>query len=401
MGGLFQTLNEFVAIGKYDDVQKPDSKKKLIKALKGSSYPWVGLAVSQVEKYKRGQSRAIVDTTQSDVRFSQNLIFAEFRQRFNPHLALEWLLFEDADCTTRIHDQFPSKSRPIRIVECSSNLEVKIEEGKVPRVRSVVIFPEDWKYPLEKSASQLNSRDVFFFVDRFSLRTQTYSLPILFKCLTETTFVHLRRLLKGDQNGVVERLCSDWLGPHEMSHRIGILPFAVRDGIDFRPFKNNRPAGGFEEMRADVNAILALQAVESDDNYEQSVAEFITLERLFRYPVQHLAEKKVFDSKKRLDYDSIGSQLLVRFLKDHGYLNNSNGKVGLTSNYLEGLHYFSELAKHIDAGALNEAMKKNGSMHTGRELISIFVERSTGYDSRKKRYPVDPVFQDLMRAILV
>ncbi len=183
-----------------------------------------------------------------------------------------------------------------------------------------MIFPEDWQFPTPKSISQLNEWDVLFFVDRFRLRTETYSWPLLQSGVAESTFPNLRSLFASNSNGLAECLCADWLGPHERSHRTGAIPLTVTTDDDFRIFKDNRPAGAFEEMRADVNAILELHANPSDDGYERCVGEFIALERLFRYPVQHLVEKQTFQSSKCMDYDSIGSQLLVRFLRSAGYL---------------------------------------------------------------------------------
>ena len=398
MNRLFNALGRFVGTNDATDSHVATQRDRVIEALADSNAPWASLAISQLQSYRQGSTRAVIDTTQSEARFPTNLIVAEFKQKFGPHLDFEWLYFADAKGTPRLHERFPSKSRPIIILACSSSLQVQYS-CRLPRVRSVVIFPDDWRFPIPKSINQLSSWDVFFFVDRFRLRTETYSWPLLGKCMAESTFSNLRALLEAAPNDVAERLCSDWLGPHERNHRTGSIPLSVTADNDYRIFKGNRPAGAFEEMRADVNAILELHSNVSEDGYERCVGEFIALERLFRYPVQHLVEKYTFHRAKRLDYDSIGSKLLVRFLTNSGHLEIVNARISLRSDYLQGLADYAALAEKIQQEALEIAdstagdeEKKKGA---GRNHISNFVRRAAGYDGTTRDFPVDSLFEDL------
>jgi hypothetical protein len=157
-------------------------------------------------------------------------------------------------------------------------------------------------------------------------------------------------------------------------------------------------------MRADVNAILELHSNISDDGYEQCVGEFIALERLFRYPVQHLVEKNTFEPSKRLDYDSIGSQLLARFLTNAGYLEIINSRVSLKADYLQGLAEYAALAEKIQQEALEIADATDGDEEkkkgAGRVHISNFVRNAAGYDTTTKDFVVDPLFHYLAETIV-
>ena len=403
MNGLFRALNDLVGSDGGGDSHVAAHRNILSNAIRATDAPWASLAISQLRSYRQGLNRAVIDTTQSESRFSTNLIVAEIQQEFCPHLNFEWLYFTDAKRTPRLHERFPSKSRPINIKACSPSLMIE-HVGQIPRIRSVVIFPEDWRFPSPKSIRQLDSWDVFFFVDRFRLRTETYSWPLLQNAVTESTFPNLRALLKRKPHELAERLCSDWLGPHERNHRSGTLPRVVTPTDDFRIFKKNRSAGAFEEMRADVNAILELHANVSDDDYERCVGEFITLERLFRYPVQHLVEKLAFEASKRLDYDSIGSQLLTRFLVNTGHLTFSDGKVGLGSQYLRGLEEYAALAETVQSEAIEIANKASGDewkkKGAGRRHISNFVRNAAGYNATSRQFEIDQIFIDMAEAAL-
>jgi hypothetical protein len=403
VNGLFDALNRLVDSSDARDPHVVSQRERLSEALTASGAPWASLAVTQLRSYRRGKARAVIDTTQSEVCLPTNLIVAEINQKSGPHLVFEWLYFTDAKETPRLHERFPSKSRPINIAACSQRLEVEYK-GRIPRVRSVAIFPEDWRFPTPKLITQLNDWDVLFFVDRFRLRTETYSWPLLERGLAESTFPNLRSLFVTDSDDLSERLCSDWLGPHERNHRSGSIPLTVTADDDFRIFKDNRPAGAFEEMRADVNAILELHSNISDDGYEQCVGEFIALERLFRYPVQHLVEKNTFHTSKRLDYDSIGSQLLARFLTNAGHLEIINGRVSLKADYLQGLAEYAALAEKIQEEALEIAdatagdeWKKKGA---GRRHISNFVRNAAGYDTTANDFVVDPLFHHLAETVV-
>lgn len=398
MNRLFDALNRLVDSSDACDSHIVLHRDSLSEALTDFGAPWASLAVSQLQSYRRGHTRAVIDTTQTEVRFQTNLIVAEINQKFGAHLDFEWLYFTDAKSTPRLHERFPSRSWPINIVACSPCLGVQYED-RIPRIRSVVIFPEDWRFPTWKSISQLNDWDVLFFVDRFRLRTETYSWPLLERAVADSTFANLRSLFATNSDDLAERLCSDWLGPHERNHRTGRIPLSRTADDDFRIFKDNRPAGAFEEMRADVNAILELHSNISNDGYEKCVGEFITLERLLRYPVQHLVEKRTFQSSKRMDYDSIGSQLLVRFLTNTGHLRIIDGRVSLTANYLQGLAEYAALAEKIQAEALDIAegtagdeWKRKGA---GRRHISDFVRRTAGFDKTANDFLVDPLFEHL------
>lgn len=402
MNDLFEALSRLVSTSDARDSHVASQRESLTKVINASCAPWASLAVAQLQSYRRGFARAVIDTTQSDVTYPTNLIVAEIKQSFGSHLGFEWIYFADAMHTPQLHQRFPSKSRPIKIMACSPNLSVEYC-GKIPRVRSVVIFPEDWRFPISKSISELNSWDVLFFVDRFQLRTETYSWPLLERCLTDSTFANLRAMLVKSPEDLAERLCSDWLGPHERCHRTGSIPFTLTSNDDFRIFKANRPAGAFEEMRADVNAILELHANVSANGYERCVGEFIALERLFRYPVQHLIEKRTFDLSKRLDYDSIGSQLLVQILKRGGYLEIVERKVALSPDYLQGLSEYAILAEKVQVEACHiadctdgdELMKKGA----GRDFISKFVKETAGYDAKIGDFRLDSLFEGFAETV--
>ncbi len=128
MRDLFDALNRLVESSDASDSCILSHLPSLSKSLNDCGAPWASLAVSQLRSYRRGNARAIIDTTQSNVRFQTNLILAEIKQRFASHLNVEWLCFTDAKHTQRLHERFPSKSRPINIAACSPRLGVEYQD---------------------------------------------------------------------------------------------------------------------------------------------------------------------------------------------------------------------------------------------------------------------------------
>lgn len=399
---LKQVLDAFTSVREITDEQLDRHRSHIIEAIRELNKPWSTFAVHQIERYRHGIDRALIDTTQAPHPNTCNLVVAELEQEFCPQVNLEWLHFADAKATAKLHADFPSKSRPINILQCSPSLEIDTTQKFTP-IPTVVIFAENWRYPLKKTVEQLNGWDVFFFIDRFVHRTLTYSLPILHNCIAPDTFGTLRELFRAEPRRTAELLCSDWLGPHEKNHGTGSMPFLITDQNDFRPFKDNRSAAAFEEMRADVNAMIELHSASALDGYEQTVAEFICLERLFRYPVQHIIEKQTAQSSDAVNYDSIGSQLLARFLRSRGYLNYAGGSVSLADNLIEGMMEYAALAEQIQAEAAMIAQETDGTtvekQTAGRMHITRFVHRSAGYDAATKDYHLDPMYYDLAAAI--
>ena len=107
---------------------------------------------------------------------------------------------------------------------------------------------------------------------------------------------------------------------------------------------------------------------------------------------------------KRLDYDSIGSQLLVRFLTNAGYLEIINGRVSLNADYLQGLAEYAALAEKIQQEALEIADATEGDEEkkkgAGRVHISNFVRNAAGYDATAKDFVVDPLFHYLAETVV-
>lgn len=357
----------------------------------------------QIEAYRENPSRRYI----FQIRDDQTFILAGFVDcSFNKALNLEFLEFEEAQVDARLKKIFPSNAYSVRLRRVSKGLEN-------PSV--VALFPEDWKYPIVKSREDIENHPVFFFICRFVERFKKVSLPAIRYSISEGFSNLVQAFSEEDNLGLAEELCADWMWMHERSHREGVLPYEIHSARgDLRYFKNSWHSGAFEEMRADVGGICEIVKSEKfPEERRQLLAEFILFERLVRYPVQFLLSR----SESKLNYDSVGSQALLNFLRERDFVETAEGRIRLNKDWADGLQMYSELANTAELEALQiyesaserelsgassrvrRAWKKYGSqrgrMYLGRQHLENFIKKLARFDDRSNSYPIDQYYYEI------
>lgn len=232
---------------------------------------------------------------------SQHLV-GIFDCPYHPYLSLEYSHIEDVLPSMKIYGAFEN----IRCVR-SLNSTPGLSHEQV-----VAIFPENFR-----SIQAQAVHPVYYFVDKFAYRHKKFTRPLLENFLYKDFFSPLVQL----QDHELERLISNWVNLHEVSHRTGAMPLP-----EFLLEKSNRYTAAFEELRADLKTIV----------YAISVQEFMTAlyvlgERLLAYPL----------FRDPFNFDAISSVIMWKFLKEDGVFTRELNLEAM-STVLKKLLFFME-----------------------------------------------------------
>ena len=278
----------------------------------------------------------------------------------------EFAHFDRLDAKTEIASHITSNATPVWLHRTSEGLKSN---------RIVALFPENWQF----NASRPPNCDdaVLYFINRFVNRFFNYSLNALENMTSETTFARLKRIRHdGNATDIIRDLSVNWMWMHEHCHHLGCLPLP-----HFLNFKNTRSAGAVEEMRADVLAILVLSDAAWLKSEEQILLiEFILSERLLRYPIECIK------NRAPLNYDAIGSQILLHFLMDCGSIALAEGKLSLSDNWLLGLRRYSCEIDNLERRA------SLGTAADARRSFGDFARYWGGYDFQTKTFVADSFY---------
>ena len=198
---------------------------------------------------------------------------------YHPYLSLEYSEIEDVRPSMKIEGAFEN----IRCVRSLSSTPGLSHE------QVVAIFPENFR-----SIQAQAFHPVYYFVDKFAYRHKKFTRPLLETFVYKDFFSPLVKL----QDSQLEKLVSNWVNLHEVSHRTGAMPLP-----EFLLEKSNRYTAAFEELRADLKTIVYSISVQ-----EPMTAMYVLGERLLAYPLL----------RDSLNFDAISSVIMWKFLKEEG-----------------------------------------------------------------------------------
>lgn len=231
----------------------------------------------------------------------QGVIVGVFRSPYNPKLALDALTFERIKRPKCIPETFESSACPIKVVSSTSGFNSP---------RNVAIFMEELN---GVSVGQMEGDKAFYLIDRFAQRSFESTRPLAISLGRGALYELFRNMTRES----AMELNAGWVWLHEHFHRTGPLPLPKYLGV-----KGTRSGGAFEELRADLNAIMACLRGEISGERGLDLANFIFAERLLRYGTEAHPMK---------DYDSRSSNVLFGLLRASGADLEGSGKLELSA----------------------------------------------------------------------
>jgi len=161
------------------------------------------------------------------------------------------------------------------------------------RGNNIVFFPEN----IQPTAGADNQRCAVFFFNKFYRIYNELTLPLV---RAASPLLAINNATEGDRRACYKARCV-WGYLHDYFHHKGPRPFNTNIRAKTRWF-----TGLLEELKVDLQAYLA--CIEADFRDAETVAEFILLERLFRYPSERDWHR---------NFDSGTGLLLFRLLEEH------------------------------------------------------------------------------------
>ena len=280
-----------------------------------------------------------------------NRIYGMFSAPYFPSLGLDGLHYEPLPLPDYPGLDFSSPVVPVSIVSATPGFYEK---------PVVALFPEN-------HIDQIQTPDdkIFYFINKFVERHIERTRPILRRFTEKGAFAYIEDMGAED----VADACVHWVWLHERFHREGPAPVP-----EFLDIKSYRPLAGLEECRVDMEAICRIHDTpDIPHDRVNTICMFIMAERLLRYSIEGIPAP---------NYDAIGSQVLVNYLRRHGYLWMKNGLMGLSSEYIAGLRDFVSQIREI------ELQVHDCPREEVREKLLNFVNANMNlpYDSRAYKH---------------
>jgi len=373
---LFGTLDEIrreIAVAPPPDSLEPRHISAILHTLGTMPGEWSAHLREQVRAYELApHERKNIFRSESE----PYVIASLFDVPGAPHpIHFEYAWFDHLRVSDEVAANFKSIASPVWLRRTSAGLCSE---------RVVALFPENWK---NKAGKKVELDDeVLYFINRFVERFFRYSLPILEKFTAPETFSTLKRAAVGD--GAAERirdLSVLWMRIHEHCHHLGRLPIP-----EFLHLKSTRFAGAVEEMRADVLGILEVSRFSGFSAEERSlISEFMLSERLLRYPVECLLRGEA------INYDAIGSQILLQFMLKAGGIAIVDGKFSLGPNWVESVESYAREVGGLEAEVAKMQPKQ------GRRAFQDFAKLWGGFysDSEARVDELNPFFMKCAEGI--
>ena len=285
-----------------------------------------------------------------------NFVFSVFSSPYFKSLRLDGFYYRAVDISDRIKEKFHSPALPVNLIETS----IGFSSSNV-----VALFPEN-----HLDNIQLPEDSIFYFMNKFVERFFRTTQPLLKKVKSP----HVMSLQNASKEKI-EFLASCWVHLHEHFHRQGSMPIP-----EFLDIKSIKPLAGLEELRVDLLSIIAcLEDTELPES--QLVAEFILMERLFRYSIE---------SPEKISYDAISSQLLFQYLLE-------NGGISVDAHDIVSIHsdILIHLKKLSSAIATIEKQIDKKDRFTVQSQLLAFVHQYVQYDAENKSFKYHAYFQQL------
>jgi anti-sigma regulatory factor (Ser/Thr protein kinase) len=296
----------------------------------------------------------------NSARFDE--FYGLFDAKYFPSLALDGVQFKRIPLPHYDGLDFDSPVVPVNTVACTAGFESPVV---------VALFPEN-----HLNGHQETQDSIFYFIDKFVSRHLRRTRPILDHFVHADTLQLVHTLAREG----LEDSCVHWVWLHEHFHRVGPAPVP-----EYLQMKSYRPHAGLEECRVDMLAICAINDCEAIPSEKVAVmTEFILAERLLRYSVEGIPTP---------NYDAIGSQVLVNYLRREGHLVIDNGKLRLLPTHLDGVRSFVERIHSIEAGVASAPVADVQA----RLLEFVNAHMNIPYGS--KLYQHDPFFLGVRDAL--
>jgi hypothetical protein len=289
-------------------------------------------------------------------------LYGLFNVPYFPTLGLDGLHYEALPLPEYPGLDFASPVVPVRVLAATPGF----------RDRTVVaLFPENHLDGIQTA----NDR-IFYFINQFVVRHLRRTRPII-KAFTEPGLFD--RVVAMDEQAVAEASVH-WVWLHERFHREGPAPLP-----EYLDIKSCRPLAGLEECRVDMEAICRIHDTSAIPRDKvEAICLFILSERLLRYSVEGIPNP---------NYDAIGSQVLVNFLKKHGSLWVRGGRLGLAADYIDGLRAFVTRVREIESGVESRTREE-----VKQDLLA-FVNTHMNIPYASRSYQHDEFFLTIQREL--
>jgi hypothetical protein len=289
-------------------------------------------------------------------------IYGLFHAPYFPSLGLDGLKYEPLPLPEYPSLCFPSPVVPVNIVQATPGFYDRVV---------VALFPENHIDGIQTSKDK-----IFYFINKFTERHIARTRPII-QAFTEPGLFDAVEALC--DKGIAEASVH-WVWLHEHFHREGPAPLP-----EYLDIKSYRPLAGLEECRVDMEAICRIHDTPNipRDKVDE-ICLFILAERLLRYSVEGIPKP---------NYDAIGSQVLVNFLKRAGHLWIRNGRLGLSSEYILGLEDFVSKIRSIESRL--ETQHRSNVKKTLLEFVNSHMNMP--YESSSYRH--DEFFLHIQREL--
>ncbi|WP_198358163.1 DUF6421 family protein [Streptomyces fildesensis] len=344
----------------------PEALAELVQNLKRTRYlrhqPIVQAFINDAQNFS--SVGRLVETKLHINERRDNQIFSLFNASYFPALSLDHLFYDALPSNDYLVDRYASNTLPVNMTQMSQGFQSRVV---------VALFPEN-----HLDGSQDDEDLIFYFIDKFVERHQRITRKLISSVMAEGSFPNLRNATKLE----VEQASSWWVHLHEYHHRHGDMPIP-----NFLSAKSSKPLAGLEELRVDVSAMLVCLHDEDLSRREATLTfEYILAERLLRYAVEGIP---------RPNYDAVASQLLFKYLTEHGGISLKNGRIKLLPPLPIVLYQFLGEITGI------EKLIHHESVDQVRTRLLSFTNDYTDFDPEAKDYRHIPFFAEIKEKLEV
>lgn len=289
------------------------------------------------------------------------IVMGVFKAPYNKSLALDGFYYENIEPDHIIRSKYQnSKATPISVLNSTF--------GFAQYPTCVALFPEN--FVCEKEFEE--EFTVFYFIDVFLRRFEEFGKPILERFVSEKSFWRIKRL----NEKTLQLSFATWLHLHEYFHSQGSLPYT-----DYFKIKNSKNTAALEELRVDVQAILAcLDLAKNGYDNAYFYAEVILFERLLRYSA-HSDPENNYDARSSLIFLNFLQENLAITLDNNQTLDLNKAKISdILSSYIR-------LIDNLEIGIKVKLLEnENDSIDYKnlREPLTEFAKKYSGNDELVK-----------------
>lgn len=289
---------------------------------------------------------------------SVDFILSFFSAPYNSKLSLEMLVFDYYNIDRKLAKISPSKAKMIEVYYATAGFS---------GINDITLFPENFvcQKPIHGEYPS------FYFINRFKDRFKSQGLVLI------REFCDCDRVddLSALEDLQIEHCFLHWLHLHEHFHRVGAFPLPENLLL-----KQSRSTAAFEEMRVDLNTILALYDLNYGSAVDSKVTAFLVFaERLVRYAsLKHPQD----------NFDARAGQVLLNMLLENNSIHFTNSKLLINGDsYIAGLRQILEKFNQIEQKCVGQEFTQQ------KKIITNFIEHYGGKDLQSRKFELHPFFQ--------